>query len=186
MTTRTILAAAAALAAALTATAALATVTLKDPRTLVLQKSDFPPGARLTRTIDSPRTPAGDGLALMYRYRGPSSLNQLTSSAFVFTSESQAIALYKHMRKDTEAFLEKLPKDAGYVPRLSLPRYGEEQLATYHPLDGGKLLVRTNTVVWSLLLQNLPGTGRLNLSKAEAAAELKKYGRKQQQRVGSG
>jgi hypothetical protein len=183
MITRTILAAAAAVAlvAAAAATAGLTTSTAKDPKTLVLQKSDLPSGARLARTLDY----AG-GLALTYRYRTQSSLIDLTSSAAVVKSRSQATAAFKQARTGFEQILKKLTKGTGYAYRLNLPRYGDEQLATFHHLDGGKLLVRKNTVVWMILLQSLPATGVRQITKAEAVAELKRLGLKQQRRVGSG
>jgi hypothetical protein len=59
-------------------------------------------------------------------------------------------------------------------------------MATYHGADGGKLLVRSGDRVWFLLLQDLssqPGTR--TLTKAQAAAELRKYGLRQKRRVDS-
>lgn len=181
---RTILAAVFAFVAAATATTALAVGASKDPKTLVLQKSDFPAGARVIRTINSP---GGVGLARTYRYRGPGGPIDLTSSVAVLKSSSQAQAMFKTLRTEWGGLLDRITKGTSYVPRLSLPRYGDEQMATYHPLDGGKLLVRTNTVIWFLLLQDLSSQrGSRTLTKAEAAAELKRYGLKQRRRVGSG
>jgi hypothetical protein len=178
MTTRTILAAM--LVAAATATTGLAADTSQQPKTLVLQKTDFAPGVRVVQTL-----PSGSvAHSVTYRYRLPTGPIDLTSSVALLTSPGQAHAMFKKLRHDWEGLLDRITKGSGYNPRVNLPRYGDEQMATYHGADGGKLLVRSGPVVWFLLLQDLssePGTR--TLTKTEAAAELGKYGLKQKRRV---
>jgi hypothetical protein len=179
MTVRTILAAA--LAAAATATTALAAGAATSPKALVLQKPDFPAGTRVVRTL---AIPGSANHSIVYRYRGPNGPVDLTSSVAILNSPGQAATLFKRLGKEWTGLLARLTKGTGYNPRLSLPRYGDEQVATYHGADGGKLLVRSGDVLWFILLQDLssqPGT-RI-LGKAKGAAELRKYGAKQMRRV---
>jgi hypothetical protein len=181
MIIRTLLAVAlAAMAAATTGTAAGSP---PQPKSLVLQKTDFAPGVRVIRTL-----PTGNvGHSVVYRYRGPSGPIDLTSSVALLGSPGRAHALFAQLRHDWKGLLDRMTKGTGYDPSLSLPRYGDEQMATYHGADGGKLLVRSGDRVWFLLLQDLssqPGTR--TLTKTQAAAELRKYGLRQKRRVGAG
>jgi hypothetical protein len=145
---------------------------------LVLQKSDFPAGAKVIRTIG----PMGASYGRTYRYAGSGGSSEL-STVSVTKTASQASAAYKKLRTDFRSILLNVIKGTGLKPWLTLPRYGDEQFASYHHLDGGKLLVRKGKVLWFLLFH---GAGTRSPTKAEAAAELKKYGAKQAKRVGSG
>jgi hypothetical protein len=175
MTTRTILAAAAVVVvAAVMATTALAASTLKDPKTLVLQKSDFPAGARLIKKYTAGgATSGGATYYVTYRYKAGSKTRQLSSSAIVFKSRGAAVAGFRYFKSDT----------IKTATKLTLPKYGDEQFATFLGLDGGELFVRKNTVVWSLKIDYDLDIG---LTKPEAIAELKRYAPKQMKRVGSG
>lgn len=153
--------------------------TFQSPKALILQKSDFPSGAKVIRTIG----PMGASFGRTYRYSGLKGWSELSATLSVAKSDSQASAAYKKLRTDFRALLVNLVKGTGLKPWLTLPRYGDEQFASYHHLDGGKLLVRKGKVLWFLLLQ---GAGTRTPTKAEVVAELTKYGAKQKQRVGNG
>lgn len=173
MTRRTILAAVAALVAAALTTTALAAGTAKNPKTMVLQKSDLPAGARvINKYTEGGASGAGAGYYITYRYKSGSKTRELASYAFVFKNASLARALYRELKTD-------VPNQT----KLVLPKYGDEQLAGYRGFDGGGLIVRKNTVVWSLTIGYDVDIG---LTKAEALAELKRYAPKQMKRVGSG
>jgi hypothetical protein len=174
MTTRTILAAAAVFVAAVMATTALAASTLKDPKTRVLQKSDFPAGARLIKKYTAGASSSGGAsYVATYKYKSGAKTRQLSSSAIVLKSRGAAVAGFRYFKSDT----------IKTATKLTLPKYGDEQFATFLGLDGGELFVRKNTVVWSLKIEYDIDLG---LRKAEALAELKRYAPKQMKRVGSG
>lgn len=172
MNGRTVLAAFAAVVAATMATTALAASSAKNPKTLVLQKSDFPAGARvINKYTAGGASGAGAGYYVTYRYKSGSKTRELASFVLVAKSSSLAGALFRELKTD--------------IPRtkLVLPKYGDEQLAGFQGLDGGTLIVRRNTVVWSLKIEYDIDIG---LTKPEAIAELKRYAPKQMKRVGSG
>ena len=164
----------AAVLAAIATGAAAGAAALKDPTSLVLRKIDFPPGASVTNRSGPVVSRAGSGYAVTFRYRTAGEPNELTSSASVFKSRALATAQYRDAKNEV----------GSAVARLQLPKYGDEQIATYHPLDGGRLIVRKKAVVWMIELQSMVGTRELSTS--EAVAELKRYGAKQMRRVGSG
>jgi hypothetical protein len=174
MTRRIALGAAAAVVAAALATMALAAGALKDPKPLVLQKSDFPAGARIKSKIGPTPGPYGTGYNVTFSYRTGSKPNELLSSVSVWKNRSLAIAGFRELKSEV----------GKAVPRIRLPKYGDEQIATFHALDSGRLIVRKNTVVWVLELRSIVGSRQL--TKAEAVAELKRYGPKQKKRVGNG
>jgi hypothetical protein len=172
MNGRTVLAAFAVVVAATMATTALAASTAKSPKTMVLQKSDFPAGARVINKYTSgAASAAGAGYYITYRYKSGSKTRELASFASTWNSSSLARFGFRELKTD--------------VPRtkLVLPKYGDEQIAGFLGLDGGMLVVRKNTVVWSLKIEYDLDIG---LTKAEALAELKRYAPKQMKRVGSG
>lgn len=169
MTTRTILAAVAALVAATTATTALAASTAKDPKTLVLQKSDLPAGARVTA-----RYTDAMGHVVTYRYKTGSKQAELSSFVAVLPSRKLAVAAFREFRTDV----------LDIERKLDLPKYGDEQVAGYLPITDGQLVVRKGNTVWALLLGAVVGTPELTI--AEAIAEFKRYGPKAMKRVGSG
>lgn len=137
MNRRTVVAGLAVLVAALIAGTALAASTAKNPKTLVLQKSDFPAGVRVVEKYTAGGASAGGaGYYITYRYKSGSKMRELASFALVAKSSSLARALYRELKTD--------------VPRtkLVLPKYGDEQVAGFLGLDGGLLVVRKNTVIW--------------------------------------
>ena len=88
------------------------------------------------------------------------------------------MAMFKELRSDM------LP----IVPKLKLPRHGDEQVANHSVLGGSQLIVRKGSVVWVLEFQTymVRDDQTHELTRAEAIAEYKRYAPKQQRRVGSG
>jgi hypothetical protein len=86
-----------------------------------------------------------------------------------------------------QAFRELRDEMAPGVPKLELPRYGDEQAANFSVLGGSQLVVRKGSVVWAIELQTIVTRGGQthDLTRAEAVAEYKKYGPKQQLRIGT-
>jgi hypothetical protein len=175
MITRTILAGiAATLVAAALTTTALAASTARNPKTMVLQKADFPAGARLIKKYTQGASSSGGAVYYAtYQYKSGAKTRQLSSSALVLKSGSLATTAFKYYKSD-------IIKAA---TKLTLPKYGDEQFATFLGLDGGELVVRKNTVVWSLKIEYDIDIG---LTKPQAIAELKRYAPKAMKRVGSG
>ena len=165
--------AAAVLVATVVATGALAAATAKDARQLVLRKSDFPAGARASAT-------GGDatGYSVTWNYRTGAKPNEISSGAGSFKSSGIAKAAFREVTSD----LGPLAK------RIQLPKYGDEQLATFHVVGGSQLIVRKGAVLWVLELQTLLTRGGVSheLTKAEAIAEYKRLAPKVQRRVGTG
>jgi hypothetical protein len=173
------------LVAVLAATAegsAVAASLAPSPAAMLLRKSDFPP----TATYTWGNTPAnvitglkGLGIKAGGAYVAAtipvSSTKSETVSGSVFT-----IANSGQARKAYAAF----KRDFGSRPKLSLPAFGDEQIAVYKSGSSmGELLVRRNSVVWELSIE---GMGLLVIPKAKMIAELKKYAAKQKTRVAGG
>ena len=174
MTTRTILVAVAALLAATMTTTALAASTAKDPKTLVLQKSDFPAGARLGQK-GADKSPQVSSYYVTYRYKAGSNQFELISTASVM-SRGVAIRAFREARSLLQH---------GYQ-KISLPKYGDEQVAGLAREDNaGELWVRKGGVVWALTVNTADLASGL-ITKAESIALLKRFGPKQMKRVGSG
>lgn len=159
--------------ATVVATTALGAASAKDARQMVLQKSDFPPGARASAK-------GGDamGYSVTWNYRTGTKPNQISSSAGVLPNRTTARAGFREFTSDLGPL----------ARRIQLPKYGDEQVATFHVLDGSQLIVRKNTVVWALILQTFLTRGGVTheLTKAEAIAEYKRLAPKMQSRVGNG
>jgi hypothetical protein len=174
MTARLLSTAAAALVAVALSATALAGAAAKDPKTMVLQKADFPAGAgaRLTAKHGA-SSAAGSGYYVTYRYKTGSKPRELSSFVTVTKSRSLAVAVFRESKNDT----------ISTSSRIVLPKYGDEQLATFLGLDGGQLIVRKGNTVWLLKAEYLLDPG---LTKAEAIAELKRYAPKQMRHVGNG
>jgi hypothetical protein len=172
MSARLLVLTAAALAAAAVCTTALAGAAAKDPKTMVLQKSDLPAGARLTAKHGD--SSAGVSVYYVtYRYKTGSKARELSSFVTVTKSRSLAVAVFRESKNDT----------ISTSSRIVLPKYGDEQLATFLGLDGAQLIVRKGNTVWLLKAEYLLDSG---LTKAEATAELKRYAPKQMRHVGNG
>jgi hypothetical protein len=169
---------------------ALAASAAKDPKTLVLQPSDFPAGAT--------RQPLGSvisgGVAKIYtvtfNFRKGSREEEVTSDLAVSTNPRDAATEYKLMVAQNTG----LKGDTA----LHLPAYGDEQYADFFlsPMRArGEVIVRKNNVVWNLTIENcgplapagcLGGSTPPKLTVSQALAELKKFAPKQKARVGSG
>ena len=160
--------------AGLSTVAPAALAALKDPTKLVLRKTDFPAGARLTGKSGPVGSAAGRGYSVTFTYRTGATPNELSSSVSVFAARSTAVAMFHEAKAEI-----------GTVPaRLQLPKFGDEQIATFHVLDGARLMVRKGSIVWVLEWQTVIGTREM--TRAEAIAEMKRYGAKQMRRVGRG
>jgi hypothetical protein len=172
MNARVLSTAAAALVAAALSTTALAGAVANDAKKLVLQQKDFPAGAKLT-VKHGQSTAAVSGYYVTYRYKTGSKPRELSSFVSVFKSRSMAVAGYRELKSNASTAASK----------IVLPKYGDEQVATFQGLDGGELIVRKGNTFWLLKAEYLLEPG---LTKAEAIAELKRYAPKQMRRVGSG
>jgi hypothetical protein len=165
----------AAVLTALIATGALAAATPNKAKTLVLQKSDFPPGTVAKHGGGSAST-AGSGYGITFQYRTGGKPNELSASVVVLKSKSLAVQTFRDYRSDMSSI----------VPKLALPRYGDEQVANFSVIGGSQLIVRKGSIVWVLELQTFLTRGGQTheLTKAEAIAEYKRYAPKQQKRIG--
>lgn len=148
-----------------------------EAKRLVLQKSDFPRGT-VARDGGGTVSAAGSGYAVTYLYRSAGGPRELAASVAVFKSRSVAVEMFEETRAEL----------GSAVPRLTLPRYGEQQVANFSPLGGSRLIVRTGSVVWVLELETaVTRGGRTHeLTKAEAIAEYRIYAVKQQRRIAKG
>jgi hypothetical protein len=175
MNHRFMLTAVAAVLAMLIATSALAAGAPNKAKTLVLQKSDFPPGT-VAKDGGGSASAAGSGYGITFHYRTAGKPNELSASVAVFKSKSLAVQMFRDSRSEM----------APAVPKLTLPRYGDEQVANFSVIGGSQLIVRKGSVVWVLELQTFLTRGGQTheLTKAEAIAEYKRYAPKQQRRVG--
>ena len=146
----------------------------KDPSSMVLQKSDFAAaaGARLTAKHRN-ASAAGSAYYVTYRYKTGSKPRELSSFVLVTKSRSLAVAAFREYRSGASSS----------ASRIVLPKYGDEQLATFEGLDGAQLIVRKGNAVWLLKAEHLLDPG---LTKPEAVVELKRYAPRQMRRVGNG
>lgn len=170
MTTRTILATVAALVAAALTTTALAASTAKDPKTMVLQKSDFLPArASLWREPETDKNPQVSTYAVYYRYKTGSKTFDLISTASVMNPR-----LAKSAWREVRTLVQGDRK-------LSLPKYGgTEQVAGLAREDNaGQLWVLKGGTIWSISVLG-------PITTADAVAQLQRFGPLQQKRVGSG
>jgi hypothetical protein len=176
-------------AAAVLVGGALAASAIKDPKSLALRKSDFPSNATLAnenvgRTTALPTGGTGKGYMAGYKFRNGSRDEEVVITVIATGAAGQARGLFAALKKEV---LKKGKSDG----TAKLPRYGDEQLrATQYDGRGPnvwatELLVRKNTVVWTLNVGAHPSTSK-PFPKALALAELKKYAAKQKVRAGSG
>lgn len=172
MTTRRILAAVAAVVAA-TTTTALAASTANDPKTLVLQKSDFPAGARLVQKYTD-KNPQVSSYMVQYRYKSGSKQFDLINTVAVM-DRRLAVSAFREARGQLQQ---------GYR-KITLPKYGDEQAAALAREDNaGELWVRKGGTVWAISV-NTAGVGNWGLiTQAEAVAQLKQYAPKARKRAG--
>jgi hypothetical protein len=171
-----IIAATAALVAALASAAAFGGL-LKDPKSMVLQKSDLPAGAA--------RVQGGNAKActrtecfVVWRYGAGAKRYELNSVAAVL-GKGLAKQFYAEMTGDARGE----PKFGAKYP---LPKLGDKQFAFFAREDNeGNVIVLKGGTVWSLSVNTGRGNIRL-ITKAQAAAEIKRFAPKQARRVGSG
>ncbi len=170
-----VVAASAAVLAVAMATTAPAGGTAKDPKILVLQRADFPAGVRLLKSY-ADKSSQVNGYVVQWRYKGGTKQFEAISTATVM-ARPLAITTFRQAR----GLLQQ-----GYR-KLSMPKYGDEQIAGLAREDNeGELWVRKGGVVWALSV-NTAGVGSWGLiTKAESIAQLKQYAPKQAKRVGSG
>ena len=183
MTVRMILATA--VAAVITVTSAAAAGALNDPKTLVLQKSDFPAGAKAGQAFVVNGIVGAKGKAYTSNFffwvgsPNQGGDEEVTSKVDVWSSAGDAAKDYKITLATYTGF--------GGVTVFRLPAYGDEQYADYNPKTAtGQVIVRKNGVVWRLTVDNVVGSSRRKLTKTQALSELKKYALKEKRRVGSG
>jgi hypothetical protein len=167
---------AAVVVALVAATVALA-ATPNRAKTLALQKSDFPRGV-VAKDAAGEATPAGSGYGVTYHYRSGGRPYELSVAVTVFKSRAVAVQFFKELRSDL------IPA----IPKLTLPRYGDEQVANHSVLGGSQLIVRKGSVVWYLEPQTymVRGGTTYELNRAQTVALYKVYAAKQQKRVGAG
>lgn len=168
------------------ATAAVAAARPKDPKTLVLQKADFPAGTVKGPSATAAPSTFGDReFTVYYNVRAGKREKVVTSDVAVSGAGRRAAAGYRIML----AAYTGLPKSSP----LKLPPYGDEQRAEYQPDPGrGVLVVHRKNVVWKLVVEDcgplspagcLGGVTPPKLTRAQALAELKKYAPKQERRL---
>ncbi|HUG65715.1 MAG TPA: hypothetical protein VMK83_10895 [Gaiellaceae bacterium] len=155
----------------------------KDPLALVLARADVP-GAKLTETARGPAA-IEQGLRRMgirarvarYAYvEVPSSSpHEITVTGVVIAVGGSGDA------RRTFTFLKR--ESLSRARAKALPRFGDEQLATYIVDAGGDVLARRNTIVWALSVR---AAGAKELSWAQARPEIVRYAAKQTRRVGAG
>jgi hypothetical protein len=194
-----IVASATALALALNGAAAS---TAKAPRDFVLKPSDFPAGTRAaTRAMQpyalsalgvrglkgadvSARIPVGGAVETPL---GPLPKEwQVQADVYVAPDAAGARRLFglgKAAQIGFSSFV------SGAPLRLSLPSYGDEQLAFWTKPGPAKSLqaavfVRKGAVVWQMVIAGTPAQWRP--SRAQALAQLRSYASKQKRRVGTG
>lgn len=176
MNTRTILAAVAALVAAAMTATALAASTAKDPKTLVLQKSDLPAGASLKGKPIRDKNAQVHAYSVEWRYKAGAKQFHLISVASVM-SRAVAVAAFRQARSLFRS---------GYR-KISLPKYGDEQVAALAREDNaGELWVRKGGIVWSISVNTVSFVKDGVITKPESIAHLKRFAPKQMKRVGSG
>jgi hypothetical protein len=156
--------------------AASSALAAAPPPKVILQLSDFAPAAKARVTQSGP-SGKGSGFA-EYEYLAGSRPMELSVSVATLPSVQMAKAFFKELKNDELSF----PGQQ----LITLPRYGDEQLANFGGA-GSQLIVRKNRVVWQIALQTVVASGpKYVRTKAQATAEYKKYAPKQQRRVGNG
>jgi hypothetical protein len=175
-----------AVAAITVAGTALAAATAKSPKALVLQPADVPAGAE--RSTSGLGGSLAKSFTVTFNFQAGSREEVVTSNVAVSKTPGDAATVYE---RTVAAY-----SGVGNEKALRLPAYGDEQHARFLlPAARAELIVRKNTVVWMLWVENCGpyshtgcffGTTPPKLTAAQALAELKKYAQKQKARVGSG
>ena len=176
---------------------AAATAKDKDPAMMILRKADVPgvqaydDGDELEHLIEEPLDAAGvDYQAATYTVLAHSEAKgSLHVIGWVITtaSDAQAKKAYAAAQKGLERL--RLSARTPKLTPLSLPTYGNQQMAGLDEIDRGtgigfgRLLVRKRSVVWFL---HVAHERRPPRNRAELIADLKRYAAKQRTRVGAG
>jgi hypothetical protein len=173
MKPRSLLTVGAVLAGAVLAAGALAAPAAQDARKLVLQKSDLPGGARASNRDGEPAA-----ASVTWNYVRGGKPYEVTSTAGVAGTAAMARIAFREGTSDLGPLIRK----------IQLPKYGDEQLATFHLVGGSMLVVRKGGVIWSLHLQTIVTRGGQTheLTRAEAIAEYRRFAVRVQRRVGNG
>ena len=173
-------------AAALSATSALAVGVASDPLRLVLQRPDFPAKTRWSAarypSVDKALAAAGlEGKSADYRGEVPLRSTEtlhVSGRVVVLASADQARRLFAQYKRDNAL-------DLKLARVVRLPAYGDEQSAFIQTDPGVRadLRVRKGAVVWRIEI--IPA-GTETYTTAYALAQLKTYAGKLKQRVGGG
>jgi hypothetical protein len=173
------------LAGAGLAASAVAAIGSSAPKNLVLQKSDMPSSTkRITAkaasgSIKVPRTISGKAFSTAFTFKNGSRKEIVGSFAGVVNGgAADAHAGYAKLKRDALSGL------GSAASKVTLPRLGNEQTSVgYFTASVGvaAVLVRKNRTVWYVGVTTTPGQ-----TNRQGTAELLKYARKQQRRVGSG
>jgi hypothetical protein len=177
------------LAVAAAAPAAPRTV---DPTALVLRKADVPANATyeandyedlgFTRRLAAAGVQVEAANYLAFAFSSTKGSLMVSGVVLSAPSVAQARKGFALAKKQLDAFWRRT------AAPVSVPSYGDQQFARYQPAGGEgigtvELLVRKRTVIWLL---NVKSERRPAVQRAELFAELAKYARKQQARVGRG
>jgi hypothetical protein len=148
-----------------------------EAKALALRTSDFPPGA-VARDAGGAVTAGGSGYGVTYHFRSGGRPLELSVAVTVFKSRAMAVELFRELRSDLGTG----------IPKLKLPRYGDEQAANHSVLGGSRLIVRTGSVVWYLEPQTymVRGGRTYELTRPQAVALYRTYAAKQAKRVAAG
>jgi hypothetical protein len=176
---------------AIAAVTAVTAVTAADPKGLALRPSDFPANAQLTfeqARRSAPLPGGGHGPAYAATFRIPRGQKREDVHVLVVTpgSAAKARGVYARAVADAKEFVDIVQHSN---PRL--PTYGDAQyvVVTGDPgaeETGGRIWVRNGSVVWGIEVSTDPLAHDFGLSRAATLAELRKYARKEQLRVGDG
>jgi hypothetical protein len=162
------------LAGVLLVTSALAASTAKDPKNLILQRSDLPSGARKlpfsiskSGTLTVPKVGKVRHAEALYR----AGTRFIGTVAFVFASSSAA----------RQAFTRTAGKSSGTFKTLHVAKLGDQQIARgvfSRGVSSVIIAVRDDEVVWETAVSFVPG-----LSQAKSTAQTMALARKQNARV---
>jgi hypothetical protein len=172
------------LAALTIVAAAVAAPVAKDPAKLILRQADFPRGAQYEadpgdcafKRVESVTT--GGASYLGASYSNAAGFLQVSGVVCTSASVAQAKKAFAAAKAELARLARQLRSDA---KPIALPKYGDQQAATYAPAGGEgihilELLVRKRTVVWLIAVKR---ETRPPIPKAKFLDEAKKYALKQ-------
>jgi hypothetical protein len=156
------------------------TAAATNPKSLVLQRSDVPAGAKrvsygsTTGAIKLPRSVHGRAAYVGWRFRNGGRTETVAAAAGILRSTRDAHAVYVKAKKTITA------KGRAFKP-LSLPRYGSEQFArgaSFGPVGAGVVFVRSGARLWEVIISGYP-----SFPRSSVVSELKKYAAKEKARA---